>query len=89
MMDFVDSMNGRSSVDSIERMDGYCPHGKDVQPSRPIRSQKFTLSLSISLRFTQDKLVEGLYPLSYGCAVGRLYLFGNKKSRNATGIVLN
>jgi hypothetical protein len=28
-----------------------------------------------------------LYPLSYGCVVGRLYLFRGKKSRNATGEV--
>jgi len=43
------------------------PRIQDGHPSRPIRSQEFILSLSISLRFTQDKLVEGLYPLSYGC----------------------
>jgi len=48
-------------------MDTVFPHIKDVQFSRPIRSQTPVLSLSIPLRFTQDKLVEGLYPLSYGC----------------------
>jgi len=26
-----------------------------------------------------------LYPLSYGCVVGRLYLFRGEKSRNALG----
>ena len=29
-----------------------------------------------------------LYPLSYGCAVERLYLFRGEKSRNASGAML-
>jgi len=65
---------------SMERMDfmllvdSIFPHGKDVQSLRPIRSQTPVLS--------ED---EGLYPLSYGCVVGRLYLFRGQKSRNAAG----
>jgi hypothetical protein len=39
-------------------------------PLQTIRSQTPVLSTSISLRFTRYRLVEGLYPLSYGCVWG-------------------
>ena len=33
------ALDGQIVVNSIERMDGNYPHGKDVQSFRPIRSQ--------------------------------------------------
>ncbi len=48
-------------------MDVIFPHGQDIHFIRTIRSQEFTLSIA-----------EGLYPLSYGCVVGKLYLFKGK-----------
>jgi len=78
-MDFVLLMDQYWSIQARGWTDIF-PHRQDVQSSRPIRSQTPVLipagevegpvlSLSIPLRFTQDKLVEGLYPLSYGCVV--------------------
>jgi len=58
-------------------MDGIFPYVKDFQFLRPIRSQTPVLILSIPLRFTQDKLVEGLYPLSYGCEIKNIIRRGN------------
>jgi len=51
-------------INTIERMDGNFPHGKDFQFSCPIRSQTPVLSL-----------VEGLYPLIYGCVVVKIISF--------------
>jgi hypothetical protein len=38
------ALDGLISVHPIERMDRNFPHGKDVHPSRPIRSQTPVLS---------------------------------------------
>ncbi len=37
--DGFSALGGQFLVNSIERMDGNYPHGKDFQSSRPIRSQ--------------------------------------------------
>ncbi len=63
------ALDGLFLVNYIERMDGNFPHGKDFHIPRTIRSQTPVLTISIPLRFTHDKLVEGFYPLSYGCVV--------------------
>jgi len=44
--DRFDALDGPILVRSIERMDGFYPHGKDFQSFRPIRSQKPVLSQS-------------------------------------------
>jgi len=58
-------------------MDGFYSHGSNFHFSRPIRSQTPVLIPAGE--------IEGLYPLSYGCAVERLYLFRGEKSRNESG----
>ena len=62
--DGIYALDGQIVVNSIERMDSIFPHGKDVHHLLPIRSQKPVLSA-----------VEGLYPLSYGCVMEKLYFF--------------
>jgi len=64
------ALYGQIDVNSIERMDGNFPQGKDFQSSRPIRRQEFILSEGAAA-------VEGP-PLSYGC-VRRYYTAGRAR----------
>ena len=65
--------SGQNGSNSIERMDGNFPHGKDVHPSRPIRSQtleskprNFYESSRLSIRFIY-------FRVQFGCKYGGYY----------------
>ncbi len=74
------ALDGQFLAHLIERMDGIFPYIQDLLYPRPIRSQKFNLSPSITTSQSltkgsvsnRDRLAEGA-PLSYGCVITIFY----------------
>ena len=83
LIDCCWSISSRGWTD-ITRSGQAFPHGKDVQHTRTIRSQEFILSLSTPAAPSLKIYTGEGPPLSYGCVVGRLYLFRGEKSGNAS-----
>jgi len=70
-------------------MDKVFPQIQDGHPSRTIRSQEPAQSEAEGFILREGAAAIEGPPVSYGCVVGKLYLFKGEKSRNATGVVLN